>query len=389
MSQDVAEFEKLLNNFKKVYDPKTHLHQPSYLEICDYPGRRTEEICSRMFAFFFDTQNPHGMGTLFWDTLVDVYKEKCNDVCRKEISNLSFSKCHAEREVPTKKGRIDLLLSSDNCVICIENKLWADLDNDLDDYYEYTNGIKSQRIALYAIISMREDIKVILDSKANLKYRQEFVVIFYREFIEKLKQNLGDYLTTCSAKYFSMLLDWIQFLDYQGGYMSVCSKGEQEFFVNNDEMLETLIKKRKNFLDKKKKQDAERIKLIKQLLESKDGNMSVEWWIYDDTDLGCHFQKGSREFEIGLESSFDIKDNFNIQISIWNPKKNPQRLLNYQEELSKMLGIDSSDDGKINPEKWFRKFETMQNPTNEKVVDELYKKYNQLKKVVSSAIAKK
>lgn len=378
---NVEKFESLLADFKKICNPNETKCEPSYLEICDYPGSRTEEICSRLLAFFFDTRNPHGMGTLFWDTLIDVYVEKCNTPKKEEIRDLTFFKCHAETEVSTKKGRIDLLLTSDNCIVCIENKIWAYLDNDLDDYYEYTNGNRNHRTALYIIISMREDINEILSRRESLKNRGEYVVIFYREFLTKLKQNLGIYITSCSAKYFAILTDWIQFLDNQGDYMSKISREEENFFKNNDDVLRVLIEKRTAFLNKKKKYDAQRIISIKNLLMTKDENLSVEWWIYDNTDLGCHFEKGNEKFEIGLESGFDIKGTFNIQISIWQPKKNPKRLPNYQEVLSKIQGTETSCN-----EKWSKRIASLENSTDEKIAEELYKRYLTLKGIVDKTI---
>ena len=65
----LAEFKKLLDEFKKKCPPKP-VYEPTYLEICEYPWGRREEICSRLFAFFFDTRKPHGFGTLFFDTLL-------------------------------------------------------------------------------------------------------------------------------------------------------------------------------------------------------------------------------------------------------------------------------------------------------------------------------
>lgn len=59
----LEKFKELLNKFNN-FLPKP-MYEPTYLELCEYPWNRLEEICSRIFAFFFDSRNPHGFRTLF------------------------------------------------------------------------------------------------------------------------------------------------------------------------------------------------------------------------------------------------------------------------------------------------------------------------------------
>ena len=118
---DVEKFKILVEKFNRMVIPKKK-YEPSYLEICDYPWRRLEEICSRLFAFFFNSKNPHGLETLFFDTLVEVYQEKFFDEMNR-IGAPRFKNTHCvevEVEVITEKSnRIDLLLTTDSLKICI------------------------------------------------------------------------------------------------------------------------------------------------------------------------------------------------------------------------------------------------------------------------------
>ena len=389
MNQGVAEFEKLLDDFKKVYDPNKPQYEPSYLEICDYPGRRTEEIWSKLLAFFFDTNNPHGMGSLFIDSLIDVYTEKKKCDGPKFQTNII-----AETEVHTdEKNRIDILLKCNDLVVCIENKIWAYLDNDLDDYYIYTEKKfvdPSKTESLYIILSVREDMESILNNRIKneeLKYGSKYEVVYYRKFLEKLKINLGQVVTLCNHKYLSILTDWIQFVEKTGGYMSDFSKEEEDFFKKNDIILQDLFNKRNDFLKEKKSKNAGIIQKIQSDLNAKQKNV---WWVYDQTDLGCTFKENDNNYEIGIESGFDINDNFRIQITIWQPNKsNRRKIVNNYEKYLKAL-FEKTGCFNKDGSKWEMEIEYLKEaPNDEKIKQtliDIYEKVNQLVNQISTKI---
>ena len=385
MCQDIKAFEKILDDFKRVYNPNKPQYEPSYLEICDYPGRRTEEIFSRLLAFFFGTSNPHGLGTLFIDTLIDVYEEK-----KKRNLPRSQINVFAETEVCTdEKNRIDILLKCNNLVVCIENKIWAYLDNDLDDYCTYIANkfVKpSKKESIYIILSVREDMGNILTNRiknGELKYGSEYEVIYYRDFLEKLKFNLNQVAALCNHKYLSILTDWIQFVEKIGGYMSSFSEEEQAFFKKYDKNLQELFDKRNEFLNEKKSRDAGIIERIQSDLNVKRKDV---WWIYDHTDLGCTFKKNDNNYEIGIESGFDINDGFHIQITIWQPKGNRLNIVNnYEKCLCSLFG--KKGDFNKDHSKWEMTIEYLKdNPKEEdikKTLNEVYEKVSHLVDLVS------
>lgn len=353
MSQDVTEFEKLLGDFKKVYNPNTPKYEPSYLEICDYPGSRKEEICSRLLAFFFDSRNPHGMGTLFYDTLLEVYKEKYKEQKDSDLSKLLYqSNVTARTEVyaPTndenKLKRIDLLLESDGSVICIENKIWAELKNDLNVYYEYTESIKGEyRKTLYLILSMREDMEDMLN-KSGLEYAKDYKVIYYHDYLKILKKNLGDYVTSCNAKYFSVLTDFIQFLDREGGFCMYFNGAEKKFFEDNSEIIQKLIERRNEYVEI---YQMGYIRSIEERLEKeKMNNIPTKFWIQDDgVGLGIKFYEGSQKYEIGIESRYEANGSFSIRITIWNYGENAGKRRNlYEEKIYNLFGMRLEKVGK-------------------------------------------
>jgi hypothetical protein len=365
IENQLAEFKKLLDGFYEVRP--NSVYEPTYLELCEYPWNRREEICSRLFAFFFDSRNPHGFGTLFFNSLFDAYREKYPvKVENFDKKNIQYTRsvC-AETEIYTEKGnRIDLLLTTDCLKVCIENKIDAPADNDFKDYYDYVKNESKcfDLLPVCILFALCEKVEY-----ENVKLTSDFRTIYYKEFLEKLKQNLGDYLTQCNSKYLPILTDFILFLDRRGGFMSNFSKKERVFFQENDAEISRLIARRSEFLDEKRKEQCNRIADIKKLLDS-DG--SIGWWVCEKKDLGYHFEKGNKNYEIGVEAEFSslVEDKINIFISIWELENQKERIKLYSRELKDAFGdlngyytkgkwtaivkkIDAYDDDKIVKEK--------------------------------------
>lgn len=384
MSQDVTEFKKLLDDFKKVYDPNKPKYEPTYLEICDYPGSRKEEICSRLLAFFFDSHNPHGLGTLFYDSLLEVYKEKYEET-NLDLNKLLYqNNVTAQTEIYTSNDddnnrlkRIDLLLESDCSIVCIENKIWAELKNNLDVYFRYTERVKGDfRDSVYVILSMREDMeKMLVDSKCENKGK--YKVIYYREFLKQLKKNLGDYVTLCNAKYLSVLTDFIQFLDREGGFMNDLTEEEKDFFRTNNAILEKLMNRRNEYI---KELSQRRDKIVNCLNEKDRTALSEGWWRWPEkgpgTGLGAKFAQGDEMREIGVEAGFSNNGEFNINFTIWQSNCASERAARYE----KILGTKFE---RIN-QKWVAK--AIESPLSTNIDDEIVNNVYEIYKKVRDAV---
>lgn len=384
MSQDVTEFKKLLDDFKKVYDPNKPKYEPTYLEICDYPGSRKEEICSRLLAFFFDSHNPHGLGTLFYDSLLEVYKEKYEET-NLDLNKLLYqNNVTAQTEIYTSNDddnnrlkRIDLLLESDCSIVCIENKIWAELKNNLDVYFRYTERVKGDfRDSVYVILSMREDMeKMLVDSKCENKGK--YKVIYYREFLKQLKKNLGDYVTLCNAKYLSVLTDFIQFLDREGGFMNDLTEEEKDFFRTNNAILEKLMNRRNEYI---KELSQRRDKIVNCLNEKDRTALSEGWWRWPEkgpgTGLGAKFAQGDEMREIGVEAGFSNNGEFNINFTIWQSNCASERAARYEKILETKFE-------RIN-QKWVAK--AIESPLSTNIDDEIVNNVYEIYKKVRDAV---
>ncbi|SIO39440.1 PD-(D/E)XK nuclease family protein [Fibrobacter sp. UWB11] len=380
--KQLAEFNKLLDEFKEKCPPKP-VYEPTYLELCEYPWKRLEEICSRLFAFFFDTRNPHGFGTLFFDTLLEVYQEKYSaaiEVLDKKNILYTQSVC-AETEKCTEKGnRMDLLLTADCLKVCVENKIDAFPNNDFDDYYNSAKK-ESELFNLHTVC-----ILLALCEKAEYEnVNPNFKTIYYREFLEKLKQNLNDYLNHCNSKYLSYLNDFIHFLERKGGYMSELSEKERNFFIDKDKELGELLERREKFLSEQKKLLEKRIENIQSSLNQKEhDSLSGDWWnggLY----LGGHFKKGDKQYELGIEAGFTslVENRFNISVSIWKWDNQKNRINLYRPKLKDTFEIlkDDKTSGK-----WYVVVKELDACDDGKIVSELCDVYKKVENIVNDAV---
>ena len=133
--QTSNDYEALLDRFQvlpgRVERPRT------FMEIARYP--HYENVCSNILAFFMDPEESHGLGTLVLDALTSAGNITTAD--QGVGGNVSV-----EREVVTRDGnRIDILITSYDHAILVENKIYASVINPFDDYAAYLDKIAGAR----------------------------------------------------------------------------------------------------------------------------------------------------------------------------------------------------------------------------------------------------
>ena len=382
VEEQLAKFKKLLDEFKK-FPPKP-VYEPTFLELCEYPWNRLEEICSRLFAFFFDSRNPHGFGTLFFDTLLEVYQEKYLE--GSIVGLQSPKKVIAETEVVTETHkRIDILLSTECMRVCIENKIGAPVKNILEDYVKYVNDHYKNCKALFILFALYEKE----DYKRGIG---NFKVVYYRDFLIRLKQNLGDCLTQCNSKYLSLLTDFIQFLDRKGGYMSdFITTEEKDFFLNdeNNEIIDSLIARRDQFRTEQRNEKNQHIDKIKELLAKKEDD-DFDEFIKKDTWEGWNYLKGCFEennskYALGIEAGFN-KKKFDISLSVWQGDGDRARDALYKKLIDGKIDVIKTTHDLSQNEKWSIIVQSIDGNDDKQIVDGLYDVYKKAEKIVNGAI---
>jgi len=184
---------KLLDDFRAL--PGRVARPRTFMEIAGYPY--LENVCSNVLAFFMDPEESHGLGSLVLDALLSIghSTETTEDIG----GNISV-----EREVSTSKGRIDILITSENHAILIENKIHAVARNPFDDYAAYLDGIANGR--------NKRKILLTLDP-TNAGIRWGFANLTHEELVGQIRSLLGRYVAEADARHLTMFLDFLNTLE--------------------------------------------------------------------------------------------------------------------------------------------------------------------------------
>lgn len=194
-------YNELKNRYGKLLSTKlkvTPEPPPSILDISGLP--HSEEVISNWYAFFFNSSAAHGFQTLFSDTLIEL-------ITAAGQQPVKLDKCSVIRERSATSKRIDLLLydeafseDGEECyrnAIIIENKINADLYNNLKIYYDC---IKAEECKSAIVLSI---VPVTLTHSS-------YINITHKQFLDKVFMNLGKYITSSNDKYLLLLKDLYQ-----------------------------------------------------------------------------------------------------------------------------------------------------------------------------------
>ena len=191
----IENFKELLDEFKEL--PDRVECPPTFMEIAGYP--HYENVCSNILAFFMDPEEGHSLGNLMLDALVSTAKIDASE------GNISSS-VSVDREVITDAGnRIDLLITSDDHAILIENKIYANVSNPFDDYSAYIDRIADGRVKHKLLLTV---------FPTDEGSRWGFANLTYDEFIYQIRAILGHYVSSADTRYLTIFLDFLGTLEH-------------------------------------------------------------------------------------------------------------------------------------------------------------------------------
>jgi len=363
---DSRKIEDLLSEFKRIPKVKKEV---TYLEICRYPKRRFEEICSRLLSFFYQPQQEHGFGDLFLSSTLELLQRTDLMYANEEISVITEDNAEGKR--------IDILIHCPSFVIGIENKITASLYNPLDVYkkrietYHKTNQIKLI-LSLNKIVS-RNELQALVDNG--------FTAITYSDLFNAVKSKIGDYIVQGKQKYLVYLLDFIQTIEDMKPE-SQTNRRLYMFFFDKKKEIECLINA---FNENKKKVLQEQIEKIEEIRSKiSDKTNDKAWWAWEGWDLG--YNSFSEIYKIGIESKFietreSALGEFRIMITTWS-LKNWQP---FEEYLSAKY-----------PEKTLEKIgnraylyvDLIKNCNDDVIIEKLTEHFNNLKEIVNKVCNK-
>lgn len=202
---------KLVSSF-----PETPTRRKNLIEIAGYPS--WENVNSNLLAFYFDEQEEHGFGRLFFSSLLDVLSDEFSEFDRNDFE--AEDPVTAEREVFIQGGgRIDLLVkptsteeqetaeqSDDSSwAILIENKLYHHLANSLKDYWDSVNAEHKFGIVLSLHPVSAKDMKEKTLADPGVLFKN----ITHRQLAAQVKKNLPEYFEQADDRHLLFLKDYL------------------------------------------------------------------------------------------------------------------------------------------------------------------------------------
>jgi hypothetical protein len=360
---EIKEIEYLLNTFSTL--PKS-VEDRTYLEICKYPRRRFEEICSRILCFYFAPNNEHKFGDLFLRSLFNLLAPD------KEFNFLN-KKIHILSEDNADGKRLDILIYTDTFVVGIENKITAGLNNPLDVYKNRIHQYGTENVYRVVLslrkLSSRDDLALIVTNG--------FTNFTYSQYFDQIQQNLHLYKESCSEKYLLYLYDFIETLSKMTDN-TILNEQLANYFFDNAEKIDSLITLFNQFNNKTRALQIERISVLKEKISELTKN--DKWWAWESWDLGIN------EFypncpKIGIESFFEATKGdpfgiFKIMITAWSLKD-----WSYYEEIL-LKDYRNFELQKID-NRAFLYVEIIQNPDDSYLLEKLKKYFDYLMNLTS------
>lgn len=311
-------FEKLIDEFQKL--PKKKTKEETFISICGFPHR--EKVASNILSFFFDTSREHNLHDLFVRSLIESVG------LSPENYPSDFS---SETEVYTEKGNyIDLLLRNDQVNIVIENKIYAWLYNDLDDYYE-TASENGKNKPIGVVLSYYPQEKV----NSNYKY------VTYESFFNYIKKNLGFYVQNSNKKYLPFLIDFIENIENLDWSESM-DKEFVEFIRKNEDVAIDFSAK----IEELRKVLRNQVKSVNQLCEEKIKNKKVKIWVWKElpnlfADAVVDYFP-NENLDIALDSVLDLN---NWSFSLWIRSNNTGKNIKLESYVNKTGLKGQMEDG--------------------------------------------
>ncbi len=157
-----------------------------------------ENLISNLLAYYTDSHNPHGFGTLIASALWHLHAPDR----QREFGNTTV-----EREYPTKAGnRIDLVIRTDaDVVIAIENKIFSGLNNPLGEYRQTLRSRYPEKELVCFVLAP--------DLRSCESGYEKWQAVTYHSLWKEVRALLGTYISTTNLYWLSGLITLIEHTD--------------------------------------------------------------------------------------------------------------------------------------------------------------------------------
>ena len=215
---------RLLDEFNRL--PQLPRVERTILEIAGYP--HYENAASNILAFFLDPRNGHGIERSVLGSLLAA-------AGATKIADSDLEDMTAEREARAGSGRLDLVVETARLTVGVENKIFADVYNDLADYAKSVRDKAAQ--------GNKESLLILLTLHgvdAPPDTLSGFRPLTYKRFFDELMPRVGPLLPGAPPRYVNYLLDFVRTI--QNLRRSEVPSAIREFVRDNSERLATLQK---------------------------------------------------------------------------------------------------------------------------------------------------
>lgn len=284
----IEEYRKIVLAFNKL--PKSKANR-TFMEISGYP--HYENVSSNILGFYFDPSAEHGLKDLMLIALLRVMGE--------EPSSLGDVSIQREYGSPNG-GRIDLLIDCESYVVGIENKIFANLFNDLADYSNAINHIINAKSG-----EARKSFKVVLGLKhiqapSVQKSLQEnnFVSITYEEIWREVKVMLGHYIMDAAPKWVTYLVDFMETTSNLVGDGMELTQTDM-FLIEHHTAIDSLLSERNKLQDRLR----QRMEVLANMMEGTDEVAMLDRPPYISSNVRLVLDFGTKLAD-NYEISFDL-----------------------------------------------------------------------------------
>ena len=243
-TSDLDALQKFIKNYEirrlSVDEP------PTLMEIAGFP--HWENVYSNILAFLIRTDEVHGFGPLLIRSILAAYRDRLPPDRQDQAPDPDKIDrlLSVEREITTKHGnRIDILIEGTGLVVCIENKIWSPLKNDLAEYRQYCEDRRGEcflGIVLSPDRISAQAISKLEDPKRRRGGDLKFVSVTYSDLVARIRKRMGHYIGVHNTRYHYLLFDFLEQVERLERHLMLTEEAKKFllFWKKNKEKIENI-----------------------------------------------------------------------------------------------------------------------------------------------------
>lgn len=196
---------------------RANLNKPkrraTFMEVAGV--ERREVTVSKVLAFLMESETDHGMGDLWIRSLLSA---AADTDARFDPHALQTSSATCSTEVVTanvsRDLRIDVVAETPDLVLGIENKIGADLYNDLEAYAGQVRDMAGDRVPLLLTLTLRDETSATSEWAERCEERGVALCnVTYDTLSAHVKENVGDVMLNADQEWLGYMRDFMRTIE--------------------------------------------------------------------------------------------------------------------------------------------------------------------------------